>query len=53
LFPLIDVLNAQNALAQARTAYVQALYDAAADANALQAAVSGGPTLPSPTGGTP
>lgn len=42
LFPFVNVVNAQNALAQARIAYVQALYDAASAASALQAAVNGG-----------
>jgi len=42
LFPIINVLTAQNALAQACIAYVQALYDAASSESALEAAVSGG-----------
>lgn len=42
LFPLINVLNAQNALAQARIAYIQELYDASSAESALEAAVSGG-----------
>ena len=41
LFPLINVLNAQNALAQARIAYIQVLYDAASAGNALEYALSG------------
>ena len=41
LFPLINVLNAQNALAQARIAAIQALYDAASAENALDAALNG------------
>ncbi len=42
LFPLINVLNAQNALAQARITYIQALYDAASARSALESALSGG-----------
>ena len=42
LFPLINVLNAQNALAQARIAYIQALYDSASAGNTLETALSGG-----------
>ena len=55
LFPLINVLNAQTALTQARIAYIQALYDAASAGSILEAALSGGipggsvPTAP----GTP
>ena len=52
LFPFINVLNAQNALAQARIAYVQALYDAASAASALQAAVNGGSVAGGPSGPT-
>jgi outer membrane protein len=47
LFPLINVLNAQNALAQAQAAYVQALYDALTADAALRAAVTGGTNGPS------
>jgi len=42
LFPLVNVLNAQAALTQARIAYTQAVYDAAVAAGSLQGAVSGG-----------
>lgn len=42
LFPLVNVLNAQAVLTQARIAYTQAVYDAAVAAGALQGAVSGG-----------
>jgi len=41
LFPLINVLNAQAALTQARIAYTQAVYDAAAAAVGLSAAFQG------------
>ena len=48
LFPLINVLNAQAALTQARIAYTQAVYDAAAAAAGLSAAFEGGtPAAPS------
>jgi outer membrane protein TolC len=54
LFPFVNVLNAQNALAQARIALVQALYDAASAASTLQVAENGGaaasPTGPNTTG---
>jgi outer membrane protein len=46
LFPLTDVLNAQSALTQARIAYTQALYDAAAALAALNNAMG---ILPSDT----
>lgn len=52
LFPLINVLTAQSALAQARITYVQALYDAASSESALEAAVSGGTAGNSATPGT-
>ena len=63
LFPFINVLNAQNALAQARITYIQAVYDAASATSTLQATVNGGaavaaggPSTPSSsvpaTGGT-
>ncbi|MBV9748951.1 MAG: TolC family protein, partial [Acetobacteraceae bacterium] len=39
--PLVDVLTAQNALAQTRIAYIQALYDAAAAQASLLAAIRG------------
>ena len=42
LFPLVNVLNAQAALTQARIAYTQALYEAAVAAGALQGAINGG-----------
>lgn len=42
LFPLINVLTAQNALAQARVAYVQAVYDAASARTALEFSITGG-----------
>ena len=42
LFPLLNVLNAQNALALARTAYIQALYDSASAGSTLETALSGG-----------
>ncbi len=42
LFPLVNVLNAQAVLTQARIAYTQAVYDAAVAAGALQGAVNGG-----------
>jgi len=52
LFPLINVLNAQAALTQARIAYTQAVYDAAAAAVGLTAAFQGAapvaPTSPVP-----
>ena len=41
LFPLLNVLNAQAALTQARIAYTQAIYDAAAAAAGLSAAFEG------------
>lgn len=44
LFPLINVLNAQAALTQARIAYTQAVYDAAAAAAGLSAAFQGAAT---------
>lgn len=46
LFPLVVVLNAQNALAQARIAYIQALYDAASAESALESAVGGATATP-------
>jgi len=46
LFPLFYVVNAQTALAQARIAYIQALYDAASAESALEAALSGGVAAP-------
>ncbi len=53
LFPLLNVLNAQAALTQARIAYTQAVYDAAAAAAGLAAAFEGAtpvaPALPAPT----
>ena len=50
LFPLINVLNAQAALTQARIAYTQAVYDAAAAAAGLSAAFAGAtPALPALT----
>ena len=42
LFPFLYVLNAQNALAQARIADIQALYDAAGAESSLESALSGG-----------
>jgi outer membrane protein TolC len=42
LFSLTDVLNAQVALTQAQIAYTQAVYEAAAAANTLDAALNGG-----------
>lgn len=52
LFPLLNVLNAQAALTQARIAYTQAVYDAAAAAVGLTAAFQGAapvaPTSPVP-----
>lgn len=51
LFPLMNVLNAQNALAQAQSAYIQALYDALTADAALRAAVLGGSGTASPTSG--
>ncbi len=42
LFPFLYVLNAQNALAQARIAGIQALYDAAGAESSLESALSGG-----------
>ena len=39
LFPLTDVLSAQSALTQARIAYIQAVYDAAAAENTLDVAL--------------
>lgn len=42
LFPLVNVLNAQASLTQARIAYTQAVYEAAVAAGALQGAVNGG-----------
>lgn len=44
LFPLINVLNAQAALTQARIAYTQAVYDAAAAAAGLSATFEGATT---------
>jgi outer membrane protein len=44
LYPLTDVLNAQSALNQARIAYTQAIYDAAAAISALNLAVGNLPT---------
>jgi outer membrane protein TolC len=46
LFPLINVLNAQTALAQARAAYVQALYDAMTAQTQLDLALSGAVAAP-------
>jgi len=43
LFPLLQVLNAQAALTQARIAYTQAVYDAAASGSALSTALQGEP----------
>ena len=52
LFPLINVLNAQASLTQARIAYTQAVYDAAAAAAGLTAAFEGAsPAVP--TGAAP
>ncbi len=42
LFPLVNVLNAQASLSQARIAYTQAVYDAAVAAGSLQGAINGG-----------
>lgn len=42
LFPLLNVLNAQSALTQARIAYTQAVYSAAIAVSALGSSVSGG-----------
>ncbi len=42
LFPLVNVLNAQASLTQARIAYTQAVYEAAVTAGALQGAINGG-----------
>ena len=53
LFPLINVLNAQAALTQARIAYTQAVYDAAAAAVGLSAAFEGATPTASPTGAAP
>ena len=53
LFPLINVLNAQAALTQARIAYTQAVYDAAAAAAGLAAAFEGAtPAAPAPAAPT-
>ena len=47
LFPLLQVLNARAALTQARIAYTQAIYDAAAASSALSNAFEGAtPTTP-------
>ncbi len=43
LFPLLQVLNAQAALTQARIAYTQGVYDAAASGSALQSTLQGEP----------
>jgi outer membrane protein TolC len=43
LFPLLQVLNAQAALTQARIAYTQGVYDAAASGSALSTALQGEP----------
>jgi outer membrane protein TolC len=40
LFPFTDVLSAQTALAQARSAYTQALYDAGAAEATLNALIA-------------
>ena len=57
LFPLINILNAQAALTQARIAYTQAVYDAAAAAVGLTAAFQGAapaaPISPVPAATTP
>ncbi len=47
LFPLTQVLNAQAALTQARIAYTQAVYDAAAATSALTTAYQGATVIPS------
>ena len=52
LFPLINVLNAQAALTQARIAYTQAVYDAAAAAAGLSAAFEGGTPTTTPASST-
>ena len=54
LFPLINVLNAQTALAQTRKNYIQTLYDALSSDAALAAAIAGGTALSSaPSGAAP
>jgi len=49
LFPLLQVLTARAALTQARIAYTQAIYDAAAASSALSTAFAGA----TPTGAAP
>jgi outer membrane protein TolC len=43
LYPLVDVITAENSVAQARTAYVQALYDAVNAQSVLDLEVHGLP----------
>ena len=49
LFPLLQVLNARAALTQARIAYTQAIYDAAAASSALSNAFEGATPAASPS----
>jgi outer membrane protein TolC len=51
LFPLVDVLTAQNALAQASTLYVQSLYDSENAAFTLDLVVRGEAAIPSDVDG--
>ena len=48
LFPLLQVLNARAALTQARIAYTQAVYDAAAASATLSTAFAGSVPTPAP-----
>ena len=49
LFPLLQVLNARAALTQARIAYTQAVYDAAAASTTLSTAFAGSVPTPAPS----
>lgn len=53
LFPLADVLTAGNELRQARTAYAQALYEAANAVSTLTNTVNSGATTVPASGGAP